>query len=94
MILWLILIIILLLLAGPLRRPYLRHAAFTVPATVGGIAGFLFGMFVMALAGTPAPFSLLIPLAMAVGAALGLGESVKAWRDRTFPREERPHDRR
>ena len=90
---WLILILLALLLIGPLRRPYLRRARFTVPATIGAIVAFAVGMCVMTLAGVPPPLSFLIPLAMAAGAALGLGESCKTWCDRTFGERNRPHGR-
>jgi quinol-cytochrome oxidoreductase complex cytochrome b subunit len=88
---WLVLILLALLLIGPLRRPYLRRARFTVPATIGAIVAFAVGMCVMTLAGVPPPLSFLIPLAMAAGAALGLGESCKVWCDRTFGERNRPH---
>jgi quinol-cytochrome oxidoreductase complex cytochrome b subunit len=90
---WLVLILLALLLIGPLRRPYLRRARFTVPATIGAIVAFAVGMCVMTLAGVPPPLSFLIPLAMAAGAALGLGESCKVWCDRTFGERNRPHGR-
>jgi hypothetical protein len=82
--LWILLILTAVLLLGPLRRPYLRHAAYTLPFTAGFIGFFLFGIYVMGLAGVSAPYSFLIPAAMGIGAALGLGERCKAWRDETF----------
>jgi hypothetical protein len=84
----LIVILAVLLLIGPLRRPYLRHAVFSVPATLGGIICYFVGAHVMALAGVAPPFSTLIPLAMGIGGAMGFGESVKAWCDKTFRKNE------
>jgi len=82
--LWILMILTAVLLLGPLRRPYLRHAAYTLPFTAGFIGAFLFGSYVMGLAGVSAPYSFLIPAAMGIGAALGLGERCKAWCDQTF----------
>jgi len=90
---WLVLILLTLLLIGPIRRPYLRHARLLVPATIGAVVAFAVGMGVMTLAGVQPPLSFLIPLAMAAGAALGLGESCKVWCDRTFGERNRPHGR-
>ena len=88
-----IVILAVLLLIGPLRKTYLEHAAFTIPATVAGVVCYLVGAHVMALAGVAPPFSTLIPLAMGLGGAVGFGESVKAWCDRTFGKnEEHRHD--
>jgi heme O synthase-like polyprenyltransferase len=83
-------VLLAILVIGPLRRPYLRFSRFTVPATAGAIAGFVFGSIVMALARVPGPFALLIPVVMAIGMGLGCGESFNNWCDKTF--DDKPHD--
>jgi hypothetical protein len=88
-----ILIVLGLLLLGPLRRTFVRNARFTVAASVGAVAGYIAGAYVMTLAAVPAPLSFLIPTAMAAGAGLGFGESCKAWCDRVLGPREPPHDR-
>ena len=92
--LWILLLLSAVLLLGPLRRPYLRHAAYTLPFTAGFIGFFLFGSYVMGLAGVSAPYSFLIPTAMGIGAAVGLGERCKAWRDETFSPRESDNERK
>jgi hypothetical protein len=90
----LIMIVVILLLLGPLRRLYLTHAAFAIPATVGAVSFYLLGAYIVARSGLQSPVLALIPFAMGVGGALGLGESVKNWCDKTFGKnEERRHDR-
>jgi hypothetical protein len=82
--LWILLVLSAVLLLGPLRRPYLRHAIFTVPATVGAIAGYAAGNFVVGLATTPPLIALLLPWVLAFGLGISLGEFCKAWCDQTF----------
>ena len=91
----LLLLATIALLLGPLRRPITKpllvtHTRFTVPALVGGIAGFLLGAYVAALAGLPPPFPLLVSLMTAAALAVNLGEASKDWFDRTFGKKNGP----
>lgn len=88
MFLILFVIALLLLFLGPLRRPYLRHARFTVPATIGASVGLGLGIYVAAKAGLTPPASILLPLAMAIGLAIGMGGSCKSWCDRVLGKKE------
>ena len=90
----LLLILVLVLLLGPFRRPFLRRARFTIPATVAGLAAYALGSWVVARSGVQHPVAALIPFAMAAGAAIGAGEAAKRWCDETFGKQERDHDRR
>jgi hypothetical protein len=93
--LWALLVLLsVILIFGPLRRLYFRNAAYLVPATAGLIVGFVFGSYVMALAGVSWPYSFLIPAAMGAGAAAGLGERCKAWCDQSFSNKGGDHGRR
>jgi len=84
----LLLFLALALLLGPLRRPYLRHARFTFPATIGAIIGFAIGAFIAARAGLPSPLGGLLALVAAGALALHAGEAAKTWVDRVFgPKE-------
>jgi hypothetical protein len=89
----LLIVLGLLLLLGPLRKTFVRHGRFSIAAIAGAAAGYIAGAYVMALAAVPPPLSFLIPAAMAAGAALGFGESCKAWCDRVLGLPEQPHDR-
>lgn len=82
----LLLLLLLALFLGPLRRPYLRNARFSIPATVGAAGGLVLGFYLVGRAGAP-PF-----LALVLAAALGVsfGEAVAGWCDKVFgPREGR-----
>ena len=74
----------ILLVFGPLRKPYLHAARFTIPATLGGIGGFLLGVHIVSSFSVAPPLSRFMPLMMAIGVGMGLGEGVKAWCDQTF----------
>ena len=84
---------LLILLVGPLRRPFLRHARFTVPAfLVNGIGAGIAGTLAQ-IAGLPLLLASLV--AIVVGLSLGLtaGEAYKKWCDRIFGPAEPPDDR-
>jgi hypothetical protein len=81
LILFLLLVIMIL---RPLRKLFFACPTFFIPAAAGALVVGAIGEYVMVLAGTPWPYSFLIPGAMAVGAAIGWGEACKAWCDRTF----------
>ena len=80
----LLVIFVIALLVGPLRRPLLRRATFTIPAIAGTIVGLGLGMFVAARAGIPGPMAALLGLGAAAAMGVSLGEAFKNWFDRTF----------
>lgn len=87
---WIFLILLMIILLGPLRRPYLRHGRYTIPATAGLIVGLIVGSYVMSLAGVSGLMALAIPIAMALGLAGLWGQTAKGWSDRTFGERNRP----
>ena len=80
----LLLIALFVFLVGPLRRPILRHGRFTIPALIGGIAGVAVGSYLVAKVQLTSPASLLLPIAMAVSFAAGIGQTCKEWLDGMF----------
>ena len=85
----LIVLIVVLLLIGPLRRPYLRNWRFTFGATAAWIMGYIFSWWAINLVHMGPPMSVLMPLILPFGMAIIIGEAVKGWFDRVFPRDER-----
>ena len=78
---WTSLIIILLLL-GPLRRPFFRNWRFTVPATLAGIIAW------MIISGTMKPGEpCWMTLGIVIMVALGAGAAFKEWFDEVFGKE-------
>ena len=80
----LVLIVLAILAVGPLRRPFLRHARFTVPATIcfmlgAGIIGTL-----AEIVGLSDPIVVLMAMVGGVGLALWIGEKSKDYFDRIF----------
>ncbi len=84
----LLLLLAVVLLAGPLRRPYLRNARFTLPATVGGIVGLSIGGL-LASAIPASPVSALLPLVIGGALAICFGQSAKQWCDQVFGRKQK-----
>jgi len=80
----LLILLLLALVLGPLRRPLLRHARFTVPAIIGGILGLALGCFLATRAGLPPLFAALLVLVVAGALAMHLGEACKNYIDRIF----------
>jgi hypothetical protein len=83
-------LLLLALLAGPLRRPFLANWRFTVPAVLGfalglGISGFLAGY------GLPIPGWLM--LVVALFCAVDLGAVGKAWLDENVGARRRDGER-
>jgi len=91
---YLIPILLVILFIGPLRRPYLRHARFTIPATIGFLLGTAVGAVTAELAGLPPFAGAVLAWALSIGLAASLGGAFKGWCDRTFGPKEDPHDRR
>ena len=84
------LIIVLVLFLGPLRRPFLRNARFTIPATVGFFTGF--GIIIMAAraSGVLRGEVVLLGLLAAIVFACLFGEELKKLCDRVFgPKQQR-----
>ena len=79
-----ILIVLLELFLGPLRRPYLRHARYTVPATIGALLGLGIGSYVGRRASMPPPHTAVLAMVMAIGLATSFGQAFKSWYDHTF----------
>ena len=88
----LLLIVILVLIFGPLRRPLLRHIRFLLPAITGAVLGLGLGGYIIAKSGVQGPITILLPLTLAGGLAVTLGEGVKSWSDRVFGRKEQKRD--
>jgi hypothetical protein len=87
-----VLLVIVVLLFGPFRRPYLRHARFSIPATIGCLAGLWLGMSLAAKSGLPPIAAALLTCALAIGFAIGGGEAVKNWCDRLFGKTEKDNE--
>lgn len=87
-----ILIIVIVLFLGPLRRPYLRNGRFTIPATIGLFIGLGIGGVVAQLAGLPPGLAGLVGLVTGIGLACSFGEGFKKWCDRVFGRREQDRD--
>lgn len=73
-------LLVAMLLAGPFRRPFLRHWRFTFPALIGLVAGWLVFHRVAAHWG----YGWLFPAAVLVF-ALWTGLDGKEWLERHFP---------
>jgi len=91
---WILVILGLLLLLGPLRRPLLRHARVSVPLVLGAVGGALVGLFAAGRAGLGAPESMALMLALAVGFGLGFGQACKRWCDQYLGPRDNHNDRR
>ena len=93
MIYLLLVLLLVTMILRPLRRLFFACPTFFIPAAAGAIVVAAIGEYVMAMAGTPWPYSFLIPGAMAAGAAIGCGSSCKAWCDQTFGGRNQPRGR-
>jgi len=86
----LFLIFLLLLILGPLRRPYFGRARFTIPATIGLLVGLGIAAYVARAAGLPPLVAILLMLAIAGALSTSMGRASKEWLDRVFgPKEHR-----
>ena len=90
----LLLIVFSVLFLGPLRRPLLRTARFSIPAMVGFVIGLGIVLFATHGLGVPSGVIILIgPLAGLVMACL-FGAEIKKWCEQVFgPRQQRPQRR-
>lgn len=80
----LLLLLLLAVLFGPLRKSFFGNAPFTIPATVGLLVGFGLGSFVAGMAGLPGPLALLLALTAGAALAVSFGGVVKSWFNDTF----------
>ena len=72
---WLLLIVVVVLLVGPLRPWVGRHWAFLISMVAGAVFGWVLGAVVIGRRGGPA----FLPLVSAVICAIALGRSGPAW---------------
>jgi len=72
---WLILIVVVVLVLGPLRRWTGRHWAFLLCVAAGAIIGFVIGSVLLAFSPLP-PY---VPLLSAAFWAVALGREGPAW---------------
>ena len=72
---WLLLIILLVLLLGPLRLWIGRHWAFFISLVAGAVFGWVLGAMILGTCGGPA----FLPIAWALVGAIALGRSGPAW---------------
>ena len=86
------LIIVIVLFVGPLRRPFLRHGRFTIPAMIGLFIGSGIGGAVAILASLPPELGGLVGIVTGIGLGCSLGEGFKNWCDRIFGRREQDRD--
>ena len=70
------------------RRPYFRYARFTIPATVGALAGWAVGCYIAAQLGPSYPYSPYLPYFVAFVIGIGAGEGAKNWLDRVFEKKQ------
>lgn len=77
-----LLVVMLLMLLGPLRRLCVGNATFVLPAAAGAIAGYLLGLFALST-GLPYPW---LPWLWAALGAFFLGEAGSEWFRRVFRR--------
>ena len=59
-------------------------AVITIPMTIGAVGGIWLGIFVTNKAQVSPPVAIGVSLAMAIGMAVGFGETCKNWFDRNF----------
>ena len=78
-----LLIVFVLLILGPLRKPFFRSWRFNVPAVICGFAAWL-----MVSGSIRSHDPRWMPLAVAFFVALGGGASIKSWLDEVFGKEE------
>lgn len=84
-----ILIVIIVFLLGPLRRPLLRSARFTIPAMVGFLVCFAIIVASATMGGAPSEVAVLFGLPAAFLFACLFGAEIKKWCDRVFgPRQQ------
>ena len=78
-------VVVLLLIAGPLRRPFFSAWRFTVPATIGAVIGLVLGCLYI---GFGAPWWMVIAGPLLFG--FGLGSAGREWLDENIkpPRRE------
>lgn len=80
-----LLIVVIVLLVGPLRRPLLRNARFTVPALLIFLVSFAVIVASATMGGAPSQLAVLFGLP----AACLFGAEIKKWCDRIFgPRQQ------
>ena len=79
---WLITILLMLLILGPLRRAFFRNWRFNVPAVLAGLVAWV---VVSNAIGPLDPWWM--PHAVAAFVALGAGAAVKQWLDEVFGKE-------
>jgi len=88
----LLLFIAFMLTIGPLRRPILRRAGFTIPAIAGGVVGLVLGSALAAYVRLPPGMAGVVALLGAGAMAMYLGEAFKGWFDRVFGPRKDSHD--
>lgn len=88
----LVLIVVIILFLGPLRRPFLRHSRFTIPFTIGLFIGFGVGGLLAEAAGLPPELAAFVGLVMGIGFGCSLGETISNWCQRVFGRKEQDRD--
>jgi hypothetical protein len=79
---WFYLTIGLLLLLGPLRRPFFRNWRFTVPAMAGAVLGWVVTSSGMRPSDPP-----WMPVIVSLVVGLGAGAGGKQWLDEVFGKE-------
>ena len=56
-----IIVVVLALLLGPLRRPFFRYGRFTIPVVIGGAVGWALGAYMATLTGPSSTYSSYMP---------------------------------
>ena len=80
---WVLLVIVILLLLGPLRTTFFRNWRFTLPACILGLIAL---MVMQGIMGPSDPWWM--KWAVAAGVALGAGTAGKEWLDGVFGKRE------
>ena len=91
----LLLIVFSVLFLGPLRRPLLRTARFSIPAMVGFVIGLGIVLFATCGLGVPSGVIILIGTLAGLVMACLFGAEIKRWCDQVFgPRQQQRPQRR
>ena len=73
-----IVLVLLALLLGPLRRPFFRYGRFTIPAVIGGMLGWILGLGMAAHIGLSYVYSPYLPW---IGALMGAIAGIEGFKE-------------
>jgi hypothetical protein len=86
-------IIIVLLLLGPLRRPFLNHARVAIPGLAGLILGCCIGLYVGQRAGLSGTYTFILAITIGISLSSGFVETTREWCHRNLNNGDKNHGR-